>query len=205
MQLADEAVQNGKVLLENKQIARLDLLQLEVERERFRAEAEAAERELPAVRRKMAAAVGDPRLAVGEVKGPFELVPTYDPDRTRDAVLATHPDVRSAKIGAERAQAALQRAKAEPIPNVSVYTGYVRQYEFKSNDFTVGFSAPIPIWNMNQGNIRAAQADLGAANFEVARVENDLADKIATAFRVYASSQRRAELYRLEILPGLIV
>jgi len=194
-------VQNGKVLLENKQIARLDLLQLEVERERFRAEAEAAERELPAVRRKLAAAVGDPRLAVGEVNGSFEFVPAYDPDSTRDAVLATHPDVRGAKLGVERAQAALQRAKAEPIPNVSVYTGYVRQYEFKSNDFTVGFSAPIPVWNRNQGNIRTAQADLGAAKFEVARVENDLADRIATAFRVYASSQRRAERYRLEILP----
>src|SRR5579872_73965 len=47
VQIADEAVMHGKSLLENKQIARLDLLQLEVERERFRAEAEAAERELP--------------------------------------------------------------------------------------------------------------------------------------------------------------
>src|SRR5262249_28455327 len=80
VRLADESVKNGKTLLENKQIARLDLVQLEVERERFRAGAEAARRELPAARRALAAAVGDPRLTVGRPTGPLDEVPAYDPD-----------------------------------------------------------------------------------------------------------------------------
>lgn len=201
VQIADEAVKIGTTLLENKQIARLDLLTLEVERERFRADAEAAERELPAARRKLAAAVGDPRLPVGVIGGDFETLPLYDANETQKVVLASHPEVRSAKLGVERAQAALNRAQAEPIPNVSVYSGYVRQYEFKSNDFTVGFSTSIPVWNRNQGNIRAAQAEVGVAQQEVGRVENDLADRVATAFRVYASSRERAERYRADILP----
>ena len=52
LKLADDAVKNGKNLLDNQKIARLDLVQLEVERERFRAEAEAAKRELPSARRR---------------------------------------------------------------------------------------------------------------------------------------------------------
>jgi cobalt-zinc-cadmium efflux system outer membrane protein len=201
VQLAEEAVQHGKNLLENKQIARLDLLQLEVERERFRAESESAERELPALRRKLAAVVGDPRMPIAQLDGTLDSVPNYDSERTLEAILATHPEIRSARIGVERAQAALRRAKAEPIPNVTVSAGYVRQYEFNSNDFVIGFAVPLAIWNRNQGNIQAAQAELGVANFEVARVENDLADRVATAFRIYSAAQRRAERYRSDILP----
>ena len=44
-------MKNGKNLLDNQRIARLDLVQLQIERERFRADAEAAERELPSARR----------------------------------------------------------------------------------------------------------------------------------------------------------
>jgi cobalt-zinc-cadmium efflux system outer membrane protein len=152
VQLADEAVQYGKNLLENKQIARLDLLQLEVERERFRAEFEAAGRELPSLGRKLAAAVGDPRLPIGQLRGSMEMLPNYDPNATMETILATHPDLRIARIGVDRAQA-------------------------------------------------AAEAELGAANFEVARVENDLTDRIATSFRIYSSAQTRAERYRMDILP----
>jgi outer membrane protein, heavy metal efflux system len=201
VKLADDAVKNGNVLLENKQIARLDLLQLQVERERFRAEAEAARRELPSARRALAALIGDPRMAIGALGGRFEAVPLYDPDRALEVVLASHPEVLSARVGVERAQAAVRRAEAEPIPNLNVFTGYIRQYENKSNDFAFGVNGTIPVWNRNQGGIRAAKAELGAAIHEVGRVENDLADRVAVAFRAYASALRRAEYYRTEIVP----
>lgn len=201
VKLAGDAVKNGQTLLDNKQIARLDLVQLEVERARFSAEAEAARREIPAVRKRLAAAVGDPRYAVGSVAGPFEDVPQYDTDRTLETVLATHPEIRSAKVEVERAQAAIRRAEVEPIPNITFSTGYVRQYENKSHDFQVGLSAPVPVWNRNQGNIRAAKAELGMAIQTVGRTENDLAERVAAALRIYSAAVKRAEQYRVEILP----
>ena len=170
VRLADEAVRNGKILFDNQKIARLDLVQLETERERFRAEAEAARRELPAARRALAAAIGDPRLTITTLTGSTETLPLYDADRTLDVVLATHPEVRSAHVGVERAQAAIRRAKAEVIPDVTIYTGYIRQDQNKSNDFALGASAPIPVWNRNQGNIRTAQAELGEAGDRKSRI-----------------------------------
>ena len=101
--LAGEAVRNSQTLLEGKQIARLDLVQLEVELARFRSQAEAARRELPGARKRLAAVAGSPRLPVGSLTGPFEDVPAYDPDRTLETVLATHPEVRAARVGVERA------------------------------------------------------------------------------------------------------
>ena len=132
--------------------------------------------------------------------GSYENLPLYDPDRSLDLVLSTHPEVRAAQVGVERAQAAIRRAKAEVIPNLNVYTGYIRQYENQSHDFAIGVNGYIPVWNRNQGNIRAAQAELGVASQEVGRVQNDLTDRVATAYRLYAAA-RRADIYRAEILP----
>lgn len=201
VKLAGEAVKTGQNLLDNKQIARLDLIQLEAERERFRAEAESLRQEIPAARKKLAAAMGAPRLPLGPVTGPFDEVPQYDLDQTLDAVLATHPEVRTARVGVELAQATIRRAEVEPIPNVTFTTGFIRQYENRSNDFALGLSAPVPVWNRNQGNILAAKANLGVAIQEVGRVENDLAERVATAQRTYSAALARARRYQTEIIP----
>jgi cobalt-zinc-cadmium efflux system outer membrane protein len=203
VRVIDEAVKNVRNMVENQKMARLDLVQLQAEREKVWADAEAAKRELLPARRALAAAVGDPRLAIGNLSGSIEDLPRYDADRSLELVLAIHPQLRSAQIGVERAQAALRRARADVIPDVTFYTGYIRQYENKSKDFAAGVSAPVPVWNRNQGNIRAVQAELASAMQEVARVENELTDKFATAFRAYAASRRKAELYRGSILPKL--
>ncbi len=199
--LAEDAAKSGATLLENKRIARLDLIQLEVERERFRAERDAAAKELPAAYRRLAAVTGNNSLPVDAVAGSLDGLPSYDLEQVRVAVLNANPEVRVAKVAVDRAQAALRRAEVEPIPNVSVYGGFVRQYENKSYDGAVGVSMPIPVWNWNQGNIRTAKAELGMAVQNVGRVENELANRVATAFQLYAAARERAERFRREIIP----
>jgi cobalt-zinc-cadmium efflux system outer membrane protein len=202
VKLAEQSVELAHKQLELKQVARLDVIQLEVELERLRAEFEAVERELPAAYRRLTAVVGDSRLPLRSLAGSFDVpLPDYDLEKVRETVLAVHPEARAAKVAVERAQFALRRAQAEPIPNVTLSTGYVRQNQNRSNDWMIGVSVPIPLWNRNQGNIRAAQAEVGVAVQEVGRVENDLADRLATAFRAYQSARQRAERYKTSILP----
>jgi len=201
LKLSDEAVANGKTLLEAKQIARLDMVQLEVQQQQFRAELQAVEKELPAAYRRLAAVTGENGLNVPAVVGTFDGLPSYDLEQTRVAVLASHPDIRTAKVGVDRAQAVVRRAQAEPIPNVTLSGGYIRQFENKSHDGAAGLSMPIPVWNRNQGNIHAAKAELGMAIQSVGRVENELVGRVAVAFQTYAAAKQRAELYRVEILP----
>jgi hypothetical protein len=55
----------------------------------------------------------------------------------------------------------------------------------------------------NQGNTRAATAELGRAVAEVARTEADLGDRVA-AFRSYAAGRERAGWYRAEVLPRAV-
>lgn len=192
--------QTGKLQAAN-QVSRLDVVQMEVERERLRAEEESAQRELPAAIKRLAAVVGG-ALPSGGIVGTLDMaVPPYDLDRTRSVVLDVHPDIRSANVGVEKARLRLQRERAQPIPNVTVGAGYVRQNQNKSDDWTVGVSLPIPVWNRNQGNIATAAAQLGEATQHVGKVENDLSERVAMAYRDFASSRQRAERYRESILP----
>ncbi|MBA4187036.1 MAG: hypothetical protein C0467_03365 [Planctomycetaceae bacterium] len=199
--LSEESVKDGKTLLDNKRIARLDYIQLEVERERFQAERDAATKELPAALRRLAATTGENALAISSVSGSLDGLPAYDLEQIRTVVLATHPEVRSAKVAVDRAQAAVRRAEVDPIPNVSVYGGFIRQFENKSYDGAAGVSMLIPVWNRNQGNIRSAKAELGMAVFKVGQVENELASRVATSFQTYAAARERAERFRREIIP----
>ena len=202
VRLADQAADLGRKNYESKQISRLDAIQLEVEQERFRADAEAVDQELPAAFRRLAAVTGDPRLAGRVLRVPDDAVlPAYDLDRVREVVLAVHPAIQSARAGVDRAHFAVRRAEAEPIPNVTLTTGYTRQNQNRSNDWMIGMSVPLPLWNRNQGAIRTARAEFGAAHQEIGRVENELAEQVAIAYRTYASSRQRAERYRTAILP----
>jgi cobalt-zinc-cadmium efflux system outer membrane protein len=192
--LSQHSVDQTRRLLEAKQATRLDLVQLEVEAERIRAEAEAAQQELPGAFRRLAAAVGVRELPPAPLTDPLETpLPDYELDRVRQYVLTVHPELRSAQVGVERAKLLWRRAVAEPIPNFTVSGGYVRQNQNKSDDYTVGVSVPVPVWNRNEGNILAAQAQIGEAAREVQRVENELTDRVAAAHREYASARKRAE------------
>ncbi len=200
--LAEQSAGQTTKLLNANQVSRLDLLQLEVERERLRAEAEAAQRELPAAHRRLAAVVGGGiapgSVVVGSLDQPL---PPYELDPTLQVVIEVHPDLQSARVGVEKARLKLRREQAQPIPNVSVGAGYVRQNQNRSDDYTINLSFPVPLWNRNQGNIATAAAQVGEATQAVGRVENELREKVATAFRDYAAARQRAERYRESILP----
>jgi cobalt-zinc-cadmium efflux system outer membrane protein len=186
----------------NTPLTRGDVLPLELELERFRSEKQAVERELPAVERRLAAALGDARMPIGSLSLDLSApLPEYDLDQVREQVMAYHPEARVAAVAVEKARAAVHRAEVEVIPNVTASVGYVRQNQNRSNDWSVGVSVPLVLRNRNQGNIRAAQAEVVAATHDVTRIQNTLAERVAVAYRTYALAKKRAEQYQASILP----
>lgn len=200
--LAEKSVQHADLLLKAKESSELDVVQLEFDLERYRADFEATNKMLPAAFRKLAASVGVNDLPYSTVVGDlYTTLPDYELERLRVYILGIHPDIRSAQIGVERAQLVLKRAVVEPIPNVSVGAGYTSQNQNKSQDWAIGASLPVPLWNRNQGNIHAAKAQVSEALNEVGRVENDIVNRLASSFTFYAAARKRAEKYKSAILP----
>jgi cobalt-zinc-cadmium efflux system outer membrane protein len=197
VKLAGQAYETTKTLLKQEQVAKLDLLQFQVELNRFRAELEAARREQTAAWRRLVAAIGVPKLPDSTVSGSLEAVyPEYDFEQARGRLLELHPDIQSARVGVDRAELALKRARVEPIPNITVGAGYVRQNQNRSDDWTISMSVPVPLWNRNQGNIQAAQAEFVRANLEVSRVQNELLERLAGSYGQYAAARERVIRYQ---------
>lgn len=202
VKLAEQSATNGKALFDRGLLAELDFLQLEIEQERVRANLEAARKEVPPAQRRLAAIVGDPQMSLKRLASFYSAdLPEYDLEQVRQIVAATHPTIRSARLGVERAQIAVRRAEVERIPNVTIQGGFVRQNQNKSNDYSVGVSLPLPVWNRNQGNILTAQAEVGAASRDVGRIENELIERLATTYRSYAAAKELADRYGRTIIP----
>jgi cobalt-zinc-cadmium efflux system outer membrane protein len=202
VQLAEKSADSTRKLVEARQAARLDLLQMEVELERIRADHESAKRELPGAFRRLAAVAGVADLPHMPLIGSLEAaLPEYELEQTAQLIREGHPEAVAARVGVDRAQMLLRRAQVERTPNITVGAGFVRQNQNRSNDWAISANLPVPLWNRNQGNIRTAQAQVGDAVHEVGRVENDLTERLAMAYREYASARQRAARYRIAILP----
>jgi len=203
IRLADQAHEGAEKLLEAKQIAELDALPFQVERDRLRGELDAARHELAASRRRLAATVGVADLPPTPLLGSLEApLPGYDFEPARTFVLEEHPEIRSARVGVTRAQLALRREEVEPIPNVTVGAGYQRNFNDNQNEAHYQVGVPLPLFNHNQGNIQAARAELARAAQEVDRVQNDVVGRLATALGQYDAARERADRYRTAILPN---
>ncbi len=200
--LAERSVSNASALLKAGETAELDVVQLEVDLERYRADLEATQRALPGAYRKVAARIGRQEMPILELVGSLDTpLLDYDLDQVRFYVLGIHPLIRSAQVGVEQAQLVLHRAQVEPIPNITIGAGYTHQSQNRSDDWAFGVGLPVPIWNKNQGNILAAQAKVNEAVHQVASVENQLVDQLAEAFSSYSAARERTERYKTSILP----
>jgi cobalt-zinc-cadmium efflux system outer membrane protein len=202
VKLATQSYEQTETLLKAKRASELDLLQMRVELNRARAEQDAAEKERDAAWRRLAAVTGVPELLATRIDGSLDApLPEYDIDVAQEYIIEAHPEVAAARVAVDRAELALRRARAGAIPNVTIGAGYVRQNQNQSNDWTPQVSMPFPLWNRNQGDKLAAQAEIGQAMQGVARVQLALSERLATAFGRYAPAKKRAERYRDSILP----
>lgn len=156
--------------------------------------------------------VGVPSLIEGGVAGRIDAdLPTLDQSQMLDSLLAESPAVRSAQANLERAEAALRRARHEPIPDLTVRSGFQQNYEALGTpgNQKVGIQAfaevgvHLRLWDRNQGGIAAERANLESAKNEVARVQLMLRNRFSVYGEDYDSARLIAGKYRDEILPRL--
>jgi outer membrane protein, heavy metal efflux system len=204
LELADRSLQNAETLLKGNQIAELDVLPFRVDRERLRADLDTARNERIAAWYRLTALMGAPDLPCASLLGSLDaLTPDYCFDAVKETVLATHPDVLAAEVGIDRAELLLKRARVQCVPNVTFGAGYTRNNMVPGqNEWTFAVGMPVPLFDRNQGNIQEAYALVGRAQQEVRRVQNDLIQRLATAFSQYQAARQRAERYRTVILPS---
>jgi outer membrane protein, heavy metal efflux system len=188
------------------------------ESEVLQAEVEAQEADLAVVsaehmrRRAMtalAAVVGNASVQEATLGGSLEEnLPELNEQQLLESLLRESPAVRIAQVGVARAEAALARARREPVPDLILRGGLEQNREQQeTTGRPVGLQGfaevgvRLKLFDRNQGNIQAAQADLERTQAEVKRIDLVLRERSASFMENYRTAKIMADRYRTEILP----
>jgi outer membrane protein, heavy metal efflux system len=205
--LADDAVETSHQLANVGQADAPDVLESEVEAQQAQLAVTMAEQNQRRVWKAMAAVVGNPRLSVMKLEGKLEDTPPVNANELVEKIVNESPAVRIAALGVRRADAALARAKREPVPDLQLRGGLQQNGELLADGRAVGLQGfaevgvRIPIFNRNQGNIATAKADAERAKREVERVKLVLRERAASVVQTYTFSQIAVDRYKNQMIP----
>lgn len=184
----------GDALPEESARAELEEIRARLERDRARTLRESAFAGL-------AAAIGEPGLRVGGVEGDLETaidVPALE------AILATieaGPHVAAALADQRAAEARVELARAQRIPDISLELLYRRLGTEDENAFDAGFGLAIPIFDRNQGRLREAKGEVSAARARVELTRSESEAKVREGFARLSRAVAQAKAIKDEALP----
>src|SRR6202171_3317190 len=207
--LAAAAVETSHQLAKGGQADAPDVLESEVEAQQAQLAVTMAEQNHQRVWKALAAVVGNPRLPFMKLEGKLEDTPPVNAEELVEKIVNESPAVRIAELGVKRAEAALARAKREPIPDLQLRSGLQQNGELLSgpNGRSVGLQGfanvgvRIPIFDRNLGNIATAKADVERCEREVERVKLVLRERAASVVQTYTFSQTAVDRYKNQMIP----
>jgi outer membrane protein, heavy metal efflux system len=210
IQIAAELVSLGKKALDVAETlqakgagTRPDVLRAKVELDQNRIQFVVAQERYQATRRVLAAAVGLPDLPPAPAgEPPLEEIPDYQWEPVLQNVLFRSADLQIARSLAGQAEQLLRRAQVEPIPNINFLTRPDYSAMDRRAVISVQVGVPVPLYNRNQGNIRAAQAAVVRTRQEVRSVELRLTEQVALAIQRYQTARKQVEEYERRIIPN---
>jgi outer membrane protein, heavy metal efflux system len=208
LQLAQDAVSTANQLYNIGQADEPDVLQAQVETGQEEIAVGSSRQRLQMFWRSLAAVVGQPTLPFGQLAGSLENVPDVDTQQWLENILENSPAVKISSLSLARAQAELDRAKREPIPDLQIRAGIQQNRELlETTGRPVGLQGlaevgvRIPIFNRNQGNIEAAKANIERADLEQQRVQLLLRERSSSIFQTYFTAKAAVERYKTRMIP----
>lgn len=210
--LATRAVAVSRELANVGQADRPDLLAAETEAERIELELISAQNARERTWRQLAALVNQPALKPVPLEGDLEAIPQLDADQALEAIYRDSPELRVAEVAVRRSEFSVRRAEVEKLPDIFVRGGLRNNREFgeigpfgptqrRGLEGIFDVSVQIPIFNRNQGGVKAAKAEAEHARLDVARTKLSIQSRLAAEYKDYQDSRIAVERYRTRILP----
>ncbi len=154
--------------------------------------------------KQLAAALGQPNLPPTPLAGRIDLpVPVIDPEGARARIVETHTDILAARNRILQAQVNLRFQQLTRAPDLLTNTVLQYDHAAKNPQFNLQLGVPVPLFDRNQGNIRAAQTQIASTTAALTATENDLLSRLADATGRYESNRLIVVNYRDKILPAL--
>ncbi len=206
--LAREAVEVTGQLFNTGAADLPDRLAIQIEAEVAGLMLSESRRDLEQLWRQLRAAVGDPALEPRRLEDTLEAeMAVLDREEVLREILEGSPEIRFARAGVARAELALRREKAQPIPNVEFTAGILDDREpifprgpAIGSELFGDVGIRIPLFDRNQGNIAAAAAEVDRAHEELRKSQLKLEARFAPVFAGYTQQSETVARYRDRIL-----
>lgn len=189
-----------------------DRLNLAVQYETARLDADQARSELLRTKHRLAAMLAIPRAEAARLEVRGRIRPPETPLPGRDELvkmaLKFRPDVEAFRLGIGRAQADMQIARKERFDDVFVVYS---PFQFQNNQpigklnatsFSLGLMGSIPLFDRNQGEIRRAETNVAQSRAALDAIEREAAAEVEIALVDYQSSQEAVARIENTILPA---
>jgi cobalt-zinc-cadmium efflux system outer membrane protein len=111
------------------------------------------------------------------------------------------PDLAAVEAALRKAEEDLRLQKAMRIPDPTFLVQYEHEPPDQPNTIGIGISIPLPLWNSNKGNIRAAEATRDQAATQIGKVQGQIASDLVTALNGQHEALARWKHYREEVRP----
>ncbi len=198
--IAEEAVEVAKKLLAATG-SRIDQLRAQIELDRTRFQLAAARQRERSAWQMLATAVGVPSLLPRAVEGTLDSPPPdYDLQAVLRTMLTRSSEIQESQAEVLKAQQELQRAFAEIVPDLQLKLRPFYAFPDEDGRLLVEAGVTLPLFNRNQGNIVAAQAEIARTAARVRQVELRLIERLTAADQRYQIARRQAETYKNEIM-----
>jgi outer membrane protein, heavy metal efflux system len=142
---------------------------------------------------------GDALDVAGDLRNDSQRV---DPEQLRRDALDARPDLRALRADQARSVADTRLQLANGTIDYTVSGEYHRQQgsEVHGNSYGVFFSAPLPIFSRNQGEIARAQTQEQQARAKIQALEHDIASEADSAYAEYAAARDVVQTIETQML-----
>lgn len=181
MGAVDEMVRYHKARVDAGAMRGVDLLRMEIERDRLNLALATADRDAAQARlelfRQMGIAPTDAKLS-----DHIEDAPLVAPLSTESA-MGQRPDVQAAREAVVVAEADMRLQKANGVPDPDLLAGYKRNAA--DNTGYASLQIPLPFRNRNQGEVERAHSSITAAEASLSLLETQVQIEISQARQNY--------------------
>ena len=127
--------------------------------------------------------------------------PKFTMDSLESQALELRPDLLALRSDEARSQAELRLQMAQGKVDYTVGTQYHRQYDTAhGNSLGVFFSAPLPVFNRNQGEIERARQEQGQIQARIRALQADVRTEVRNAWVQNATSRQLLETIERDLL-----
>jgi cobalt-zinc-cadmium efflux system outer membrane protein len=126
-------------------------------------------------------------------------VPSY---QTVASFVERNPDVARWTAEIQQREALLSMARAEGIPDIKISGGYKRAEDLNADAAIVGVSIPLPFFDRNQGNIKAAKYELNRVETQQQAAVTETYRALQQAYNTLESSYHEVQQLQEQVMPG---